>query len=284
MILKIILLLLVFFPVSIFAYEYIPVFLRKHSDLQNKRMEKATKVLKDQLVVAEEKRRLLTLFTIIPLALALVGYLFLHTLLGAGIGFALGLVIPPILVKNIPLKRRKKFESQFVDGLMLISSSLKAGLNLIQAFEILAEELPAPIGEEFSLLVKENKMGLPLEECLIHLKQRMPLEDLGMVVTAVNIAQETGGDLTEVFDELVVTVTEKKKLEDRVHTLTVQGRLQGVIMGILPIAFAGFVFSSNPHTFDVMLTNQVGQMLLMWAVFSEIVGIFLIKKFCKVEV
>ena len=272
MILKIILLFLVFIPVSIFAYEYIPVLLRRHSDIQNKRMEKATKVLiKDQLVVGEEKRRLITLFTIIPLALDLVGYLFLHTLLGAGIGFALGLVIPPILVKNIPLKRRKKFESQFVDGLMLISSSLKAGLNLIQAFEILAEELPAPIGEEFGLLVKENKMGLPLE-------------DLGMVVTAVNIAQETGGDLTEVFDELVVTVTEKKKLEDRVHTLTVQGRLQGVIMGILPIAFAGFVYSSNPHTFDTMLTNQVGQMLLMWAVFSEIIGIFLIKKFCKVEV
>lgn len=284
MILKLLVLLAAFIAVGIVAHEYIPFLLRRHSEIQSQRMEKAAKSLKDQVIVAEEKRRLLTLFTIIPLALALAGFLFLHNIIGAGVGFAVGLILPPILVKNIPLKRRKKFQQQFVDALMLVSSSLKAGLNLIQAFEILAEELPAPIGEEFSLLVKENKMGLPLEECLLHLKQRMPLEDLGMVVTAVNIAQETGGDLTEVFDELVVTVTEKRKLEDRVMTLTVQGRLQGVIMGILPIAFAVFVFSSNPHSFDIMLQHPVGQSLLVWAVISEIIGTLLIQKLSKVEV
>jgi tight adherence protein B len=167
---------------------------------------------------------------------------------------------------------------------MLLSSSLRAGMSLNQSFEVLAEELPAPISDEFALVVKENQMGVSLEDCLAHLKQRMPVSDLDLISTAINIARETGGDLTEIFAQLVYTMREKRKLEDRVKALTVQGRLQGLIMGILPIAFGVFIYFTNPENFQILLEDKLGQALLMYAMVSEVIGIILIKRLSKVEV
>jgi tight adherence protein B len=180
--------------------------------------------------------------------------------------------------------RKNKFQDQLVDGLMVLSSALKSGMSLNQAVEILVEEMPSPLNEEFALVMQENRMGVPLEECLQHLKQRMPLDDLGLITSAIGVARETGGDLTEIFSQLVFTIREKNKLERKVRTLTVQGRLQGVIMGILPVGFAFFISRVNPESFNVLLNTRVGQMLLVYAVASEIIGVILIKKLSRVEV
>lgn len=273
-----------FFSLAILGYHYIPLILQKYIGMQSARIDKLVKKIGNPMFILSQKERLYFLFTTIPLITAALGFIFSRNPLGALVGFFIGLLPPPIIINNIVAYRQSKFQQQFTDAMMIISSSLKAGLNLSQSFEIVSEELTPPISEEFALVVKENKMGLTLEDCLIHLKQRMPLDDLGMVITSVSIAQDTGGDLTEIFDQLVVTITDKQKLENKVKTLTVQGRLQGVIMGILPIAFACFVYISNPRNFDVMFQYKIGQILLIWAVFSEIIGIVLIKKLSKVEV
>jgi len=273
-----------FIAIFLFAYTGIPYLFRRYTDIQNKRMEKANRYLDMHVFDIEAKKKLISRLSFIPLVLAAGGFIATRNIVGGVFGFAVGLIIPSIVIKSIPGQRQKKFHGQFVDALMLISSSLKAGLNLSQAFEIVAEEMPAPMGEEISLVVKENKMGMTFQECLLRLKQRIPLDDLALVVTAVIIAQETGGDLTEVFDELVTTISEKKKLEDKVRTLTVQGRLQGFIMSLLPVAFAIFVYFSNPHNFDIMFKHHVGQTLLIYAVFSELIGAYLIKKLSKVEI
>lgn len=273
-----------FFSLAILGYKYIPLLLQRYSHMQSKRMDKMVKQIGNPLFVLRQKQQFYFIFTIIPLICAAAGYLFTRNPLGGLGGLIIGMLPPPVIINAMINNRHHRFQQQFTDGMMIISSSLKAGLNLSQAFEIVAEEMPPPINEEFALVVKENKMGLTLEDCLIHLKQRMPLDDLSMVVTSVSIAQDTGGDLTEIFDQLVVTVTEKQKLENKVKTLTVQGRLQGVIMGLLPVAFAGFVYFTNPHNFDVMFQYQIGKILLVWAVFSELIGIVMIKQLSKVEV
>ena len=90
--------------------------------------------------------------------------------------------------------------------------------------------------------------------------------------------------MTEILGQLVYTMREKNKLENRVKALTVQGRMQGAIMGLLPIAFGVFIYFVNPENFNLLLTDKIGQMLLMWAVISEIIGVFLIKKLSVVEV
>ncbi|MFH1248375.1 MAG: type II secretion system F family protein, partial [Candidatus Omnitrophota bacterium] len=236
------------------------------------------------MFIYTEKRRLLTVFTVTPLVMGTLGFLLSHnfwvTLASAG----LGLLLPKIWINKMGKKRQKKFGGQLVDACMLLSSSLRAGLSLTQAFEILTEEMPTPISDEFALVVKENRMGVPLEDCLAHLKQRMPMDDLELFTTAVSIARETGGNLTDILGNLVHTIREKRKLTDRVRVLTVQGRLQGAIMGLLPIVFSIFMYFTNPKNFDLMLTDKVGQMLLVWAFFSEIIGIILIRKLSKVEI
>lgn len=275
---------LIFFSLAIIGYKFIPYLMQRYNEEQAKRMDRMVKQIGNPVFILRQKQRFYLIFTACPLLFGVLGYFILHNFLGGLIGFIVGLLPPPIIIKNIIADRQRKFAQQFTDAMMIISSSLKAGLNLSQAFEIVSEELPPPVGEEFALVVKENKMGLTLEDCLIHLKQRMPLDDLAMVVTSVSIAQDTGGDLTEIFDQLVVTITEKQKLENKVKTLTVQGRLQGIIMGLLPIGFGAFVYFTNPHNFEPMFKYKIGQILLIWAIFSELIGIFLIKKLSKVEI
>ena len=280
---RILILLLLFGSISLLAYQYIPYFLRRYGEVQKKRTDKVGSQL-DQMFIFTERKRLVRIFTITPLSLGLLGFLMLHNPLGLLSGVALGLIAPPIIIKNMSGNRRNKFASQLVDALMLLVGSLKAGMSLNQALEVLVEEMPAPISHEFALLVRENKMGVDMNDCFVHLKQRMPVEDLDLIATAIGIVRDTGGDLTEVLENLVSTIREKKKLYDRVRALTVQGRLQGYIMMVLPIAFSIFIYFVNPNNFQIMLQDKLGQTLLTWAIISEGIGIILIKKFSKIEV
>lgn len=274
---------LMFGSISLLAYQYLPGFLRRYSQIQKGRIDKVAEPIEHRFVLAQ-KPHLIPIFTLTPLSLGIFGSILMHNILGLAAGVALGFILPTFLIKNMFRRRRNKFEVQLVDGLMLLSSSLKAGMSLTQALEVLTEEMPAPISEEFMLVIRENRMGVPLEECLVHLKERMPVDDLGLITTAIDIARETGGDLTEVLAQLVLTIREKMKLEGKVKTLTVQARLQGVIMGILPIAFGAGVYFFNPHNFDIMVKDKLGLSLLIWAGVSEIIGLFLIRKLSKVEV
>ena len=283
---KLVILLLFFGSTTVLAYEgfpYLSFLFERYSLFQQQRMHKVIN-RKDQMVILSEKHPLVGVFFILPLLLGVLGFIFSRSPLGALAGAAAGLIIPKIWIKQMAAKRIRDVANQLVDGLMLLSSSLKAGMSLSQAFDVLVEEFPPPISEEFGLALRENQMGLPMEDCLEHLKKRIPISDIDLVCTAINIARETGGDLTEVFSQLVSTIREKKKLEDRVRALTIQGKLQGGIMAILPFAFGIFIYSMNPGNFNIMLEDQLGRTLLVWAVISEIIGIVLIKILSKVEV
>jgi tight adherence protein B len=276
--------LLTFVSIGFLAYEYIPALLRRYSEIQKIQMEKTGKGLDDQVFILTERRKLIRIFTVTPLTLASIGFLYFHNLPGLVGGLVMGFVFPPIITKNLSMRRRNKFHNQLVDGLMILSGALKAGMSLNQAIEVLVEEMPAPMSDEFSLVIRENKMGVALEDCLDHLRNRMPLDDLGLIAIAIGIARETGGNLTEILENLVSTIREKKKLHDRVKALTVQGRLQGYIMMVLPVGFSIFIYNVNPENFKILLTDKLGQMLLGWAIISEIIGIILIQKLSKIEV
>jgi len=112
-------------------------------------------------------------------------------------GFLLcGLIIPFMVIKKMEAMRKQKFGAQLVDGLTILSSSLKAGLSLQQSIEVLVEEMPPPIGQEFSLVLRQMQMGVSLEEAMYTLKKRMRLDELDIMVTAIMVARESGGDLT----------------------------------------------------------------------------------------
>jgi tight adherence protein B len=144
--------------------------------------------------------------------------------------------------------------------------------------------MPAPISQEFGLVVRENRMGIPLEECLSRLNKRMNIDELGLIIYALLVARETGGELPKVFSRLAITIRDNRKLKESIKTLTMQGRLQGMIMSFLPIVFAFWVLSVNKHHFDIMLNSDIGRMLLVGAVVLQIVGMFLVKKFSAINI
>jgi len=219
-----------------------------------------------------------------PLVLALIGFLItenlIFTFLCAGFGFAL----PGTVIKILQKRRIKKFEMQLIDALTSLSSSLKAGLSLLQAIQILVEELPPPISQEFSLILMENKLGVPLEKSLQSLGKRIKSEPLTLTIRAVLIARQTGGDLTAVFSQIVNTIREREKLERRMKTLTSQGKMQGALMGALPIIFALVVSTTNPSLVSTMLNDPIGQAMLVYGLISEIIGIILIRRICQIRV
>lgn len=219
-----------------------------------------------------------------PVVLGFIGLGVTRSLVGSAIGAAVGFAIPAIVIKNLIVARRAKFCNQITDGLMILSSCLKGGLSLLQSIEALVEELPSPISQEFGLILRENKMGIALEESFENLNQRMPSEELNLLTTAILVARETGGDITQLFDRLVQTIRAKAKINDNVKTLSMQGKIQGIVMSFLPIGFTLLVVSFNPNYFDIMLSSPLGRSLLMYAVVSEVIGMYLIRVFSKVVV
>jgi tight adherence protein B len=119
-------------------------------------------------------------------------------------------------------------------------------------------------------------MGVSLEEALNHLYRRMPSASLQQIITAVLLARETGGNLPVIFNRIVNTIRERRKIEENIKTLTLQGRIQGVVMSILPVAFGFVLYSTNPRYIDNMLTYDIGRKLLVAAVILETFGVFFI--------
>lgn len=283
MLLKIIIFLVVFASVFCIANLFYPFLENSLKRWQKKRLEKITPRL-DEMFLDIPLKKLMLMDVVGPCLSGILGYLLTHKLLFA-LGFAvIGLVVPFIIVRRLEIIRRQKFATQLVDGLMLLSSSLKAGLSLLQSFEALVEEMPAPISQEFSLVIRQIQIGVSLDQALLSLKKRMRVDELDMVVTAIMVGRETGGNLTEIFTQVARTIQERNKIIGRVNALCIQGKLQGIIMSVLPILFGVFVYKTNPHFFDVFIKDSFGRMLFGYAIVSQIVGMFFIRKFSRIEI
>jgi len=279
---KLAIFMLTFSSVSLVANELLPEGYKIFTFWHSKKTEQVSVKLEDSFVFLP-KMQLGLVLLVAPLVLGFIGYFFLKNPIGIIAGAIVGIILPGIALKVMEKRRREKFDAQLVDGIMILSASLQAGLSLTQAIEAIVEEMPAPISQEFGLTLKEINMGIVFDEALKNLKKRVKSDNLEMVVTSVLVARETGGDLIEVFTQLVYSIREKDKVERRVKTLTVQAKLQGMVMGALPIVFTVFVYKVNPHSFDILLKDRTGQLLLAYCVVSEIIGLFLIRRLSRID-
>lgn len=238
----------------------------------------------DQIFIAVPYKKILLIDILVPVCAGSLAFYFSRAPWIALLAAFSGLVIPNIIIQQLEKLRKAKFAAQLVDGLMLLSGSLKAGLSLIQAFEALVEEMPAPISQEFSLVVRQNRMGIPIEDCLTKLKQRMQCEELDMIVTVILVARETGGDITTIFSNLVLTIRERSRLLGKVKALCSQGKLQGNIMMFLPIVFGYSVYKLDPSFVNILMNDPQGRGLLIYAIISEVLGIIFISRLSKIEI
>jgi len=251
--------------------------------VQDKKVQEAERKL-DKIFINVGKERLVLLYTLIPGAGLAAGFLVFNSLIMAIILGLAGFTLPGVIINKLKEQRKQLFSKQLPDGIMILSSSLKGGLSLIQAIEVLSEDMPVPFSQEFGLVLRETKMGITLEDSLMHLYQNMRTEELGMVINSILVAKETGGDLTKVLSRLSMTLRDNRKLKDNIQTLTLQGKLQGLIMSALPILFITWILFYNRSHFDIMLNSETGRMLLFVAGFLQCLGMFLIHKFSKINI
>lgn len=272
--------LFVFSAAFLFFSQGFPFFVDLINKMQAKKVAKTTKQLDAMFI--EVKQEKLFLYNIVsPIALGLLGFLFTRNFIVFFIGIGLGLFLPTFVINTMKARRKQQLQAQLVDGLMILSSSLKGGLSLLQAIEVLAEESNPPLSQEFGLVLRENKMGVSLEESLKRLNERLDIEEVKLMTNSILVSRETGGDLTKVLSRLSTTIRDNRKLKDTMRTLTLQGRLQGAIMSVLPFVFIAAVLSFNHNHFDIMFQSEQGRMLIFAGAALQAIGLILIHKFSR---
>jgi tight adherence protein B len=161
------------------------------------------------------------------------------------VGLVIGVFLPGIYVGQAQKARMRKFDDQLGDMLNLMVNGLRAGYSTLQAMEAVSRELPAPICDEFHRVVQEMQLGLTMEDALDHILRRIRSDDLDLVVTAINVQREVGGNLAEILDVISYTIRERVRIKGEINSLTAQGRATAWVISALPIGLMGILFVVN---------------------------------------
>ena len=178
----------------------------------------------------------------------------------------------------------RKFDEQLTDALGTMSNALRAGFSISQAFESVAESDMHPISDEFALLLQQMRVGMSFDDALASLDKRIGSDDLTLVVTAIDIARKTGGNLTEIFDSISDTIRARMRIERKVRTLTAQGRLQGIIVSLMPFFLCGVMTVMKPGMMIPFLTSINGIVCLAGASVMVMIGWIIISKIVTLKV
>ena len=211
-------------------------------------------------------------------------------LLGAGnpvpglLLFVLGVVGPWIYLGSRRSRRLKAFDSGLADTLQLMSGSLSAGLSLAQSLDTIVREGTEPITSEFKRVIVESRLGVPLEDALDGVAQRMQSKDFTWVVMAIRIQREVGGNLAELLNTVAATLREREYLRRHVRALSAEGRLSCWILGGLPPAFLLYLTLTKYNYVSVMYTSAIGLVMMFVMVVLLVVGIFWMSKVAKVDI
>lgn len=199
-------------------------------------------------------------------------------------GGVIGFALPFIFLRAKRTRRLRAFEEAFPEALDLVSRALKAGHAFATGLKMVADEMPEPIGPEFRKTFDEQNFGLPLKDALANLTVRIPLLDVRFFSTAVLIQRETGGNLSEILENLAHVVRERFKILRQVRVYTAHGRLTGYVLLGLPVFLAIALAFINPEHMQLLFTERIGHMMLGATVVMQTVGYFWIKQVVKIEV
>jgi tight adherence protein B len=214
------------------------------------------------------------------------GLLFLITnhLLFLIIGCILGFYLPRWYLAKKQRERMSKFNESLPDMISTIVGSLRAGFSFPQALKSVTEEAGSPIKEEMESVLKEMQYGSSLEDSLNSLKERMPSDDLDLMIQAILIQRQVGGNLATVLDKIVETIRDRTKIQGQIKTLTAQGRLSGIVIALLPFILSFVLYFVEPDYISTLFKHPIGLALIVAAVFSGLIGFIMIKKITTIEV
>ena len=188
------------------------------------------------------------------------------------------------LARFLDERRRAKFNAQLPEALATMSNALRAGFSISQAFDSVVEQGDAPMSEEFAILQQQLKVGMSFDAALESLSQRVGSDDLTLVTTAILISRKTGGNVTEIFDKISETIRGRMRIERKVKSLTAQGRLQGIVVSLMPIFLGVIMTIIRPGLMIPFLMSVSGVMCIAGMVALVAVGWLMIRKIVKIDV
>jgi tight adherence protein B len=203
----------------------------------------------------------------------------------------IGWWLPRFWLSRRKSQRLKAFNGRLADTITLIANSLRAGSSFLQSIEMVVRETQPPISTEFNRVIREVNLGLPFEQALNNMARRVRSDDLELMVTAINIQHQVGGNLAEILDSIAFTIRERVRIQGEIRTLTAQQRLSGYVVGFLPIGLAGFLFIAAPGFMNPMFDARVsvaglpaGILILALGGFSMFMGFMFIRRIVDIEV
>ncbi len=223
-------------------------------------------------------------YAAITLSAAVFGLLLGKTLTAMVFFTAIGLTIPPLVVKMKAGRRRKKFMGQLPDTLQLLSSTLKAGYSFMQGVDAVSQEIAEPMAGELRRVVTEAQLGRPVEEAMDASAERMDSNDFAWAVMAVRIQREVGGNLSELLLTVAETMTERERLRRDVASLTAEGKMSAIILGALPILLGIVMWVLNNDYIELLFTDPLGKILLVISGVAALAGFAWMKKIITIDI
>ncbi|MBN1934228.1 MAG: type II secretion system F family protein [Anaerolineae bacterium] len=200
------------------------------------------------------------------------------------VGVLVGLFVPRMVVNMMSKRRLKQFNEQLGPAINLMVNGLRSGYSMLQAMESVARDMPVPTSEEFGRVTLEIGLGIPNDEALQHLGKRVPSDDLALMITAINVQHEVGGNLAEILDVISFTIRERVRIKGEIAALTAQGMMTGYVISGLPIALALILTAMNREYMGRMFTMTCGWIMIGVSVVMIVAGFFAMMKIVQIEV
>lgn len=221
---------------------------------------------------------------VVIVGLPVVVFVLSHSLLIAAVSIPIAMLLPRKYFARMHKKRTEAIERQLPDALLMMSGALRAGASFPTALEAVVHETPAPISQEFDLLMREIRLGIDLDIAMRNVERRIPIPDFLMMTAAVTIAREVGGNLAEALESVARTLREKLTMEGKIKALTSQGRMQGIVMTCLPLFLMLVLRFMEPKAMAPLFTEPVGWATLAVIGVMELLGYFSISKITNIDV
>jgi tight adherence protein B len=231
------------------------------------------------------RQKLLILHFIIVVTFFFLGFLAIgRGLFWATILAVVAFFLPALYFYRLKSKRAEKFDEQLVDALITIANSMKAGLTLPQAFNVVAEHMNPPISQEFDLLLKEHALGATMDQCMERTLERVDSRYLYIAFTATSIGQASGGNMPDILNRISETIRELSKLEKKIRAMTAQGKMQGFVLTLLPLVFGVIIYRMDPSLISPLFNDFFGYLFLIAALVLDVIGGFFCWKIINVEI
>lgn len=237
-----------------------------------------------RMFIFSDTRKLLIIYVASMFIVPLVVYFMDFSWMVVLASFAAVFYFPKMYFKRLAQKRAEAINAALPDALAQISGAMRAGSTFISAMQAMVEEQEGPISQEFSLLLREQRMGARLEEALDNLGERVQTEEMDLVISAALISQDIGGNLAEIFSRLSDTIRRKMEMEGKVKALTAQGILQGYVVTALPFLILMALMVIEPEATRPIFTSLLGWVFLAVMFVLQLMGGFMIKKIVTIDV